>query len=85
MVITNSWNPDLRIWDLNNFKNVGCILTNGRNYMGSQITFIPSKNYIAVGFYEGIIGIYDIFKRCEVYNIRTTNGECYLNCMVYIK
>jgi WD40 repeat protein len=76
--------PNIKIWDLNNFKQKGIIETGEKERMGRDIVFIEKYNIIVVGFQDGIIGLYDITDRTEVAIINTFN-RVIISCILYLE
>ena len=61
--------PDIKIWSLNKFKQIGKIDTGGKERMGRDIVLIEKYNVLVVGFQNGLIAFYDIDSKDEVATI----------------
>jgi WD40 repeat protein len=76
--------PNIKIWDLNNFKMKGMIETGEKERMGRDIVFIEKYNIICVGFQDGIIALYDVTDKTEVAIINTFN-RVIISCIVFLE
>jgi len=77
--------PNICVWDLNSLQLKGIIDTKGKGSTGSEMTYIPNLNLLAVGFLQGIIGLYDLKTNKEVATIKTGYHGCRINSMQYLK
>jgi len=66
-LLTSDESSQIKVWNLNTLKMKSTISTNGKAAtLGANMVYISKKNWVAVPFKDGMIGLYEIHKGKEV-------------------
>jgi len=61
---------DISVWNLNSFRQIGIINTNGKREI-SGMAYHSEEGLLAAGFLNGCVGVFDVVKRYYVANLST--------------
>lgn len=74
LLVSAGYDPDIKLWNINNFRRQGTISTNSADRMDGSIAYIEVDHLVGIAFNSGDIRFYNIRRKDLVFELKINHS-----------